>query len=154
MESGVDAVSDLAMDEASKLIELLKEVKKKHNLPDILHITSKQIALIRSLQDGEARIAITSKFLKEHDLQDPEQLSLQDASALINSLLAAKAGTKEERMQSPITLKQLHFIESLSSKEKKQEILSRFLKKVKKKDPGELNRSEARNLIDLLLETR
>lgn len=154
LENGVDSVGSLSIDEASRLLEVLQKLRKERNLPDIIHVTKKQIALIKSLQDGESRIRITTKFLKEHSLRDPEELTLHDASALIDSLLAAKAGTREERMQSPITLKQLHFIGSLSAQEKKKEILSRFLKKAKKKTPEELTRSEARSLIDLMLETR
>lgn len=151
---GKDTVGDLSIDEASRLIEGLQKIRREKNIPDIIHVSKKQVALIRSLQDGEERIRITQKFLKERALSDPEELALHDASLLIDSLLAAKAGTKEERMQSPITLKQLHFISSLLSSGKKSEIFSRYMKSVKKKTPEELSRSEARNLIDILLETR
>lgn len=153
-ENGKDGIGDLSIDEASKLIESIQKLRKELNLPDIIHITRKQVALIRSLQDGEARISITRKFMKEHGVGEPEELALHDASSLIDQLLNAKAGTQEERMRSPITLKQLHFIESLTSQEKNKEKLTSFLKRVKKKTPEELSRTEARNLIDLLLETR
>ncbi len=146
-------VADLTLQEASRLITRIKE-NKIQVVPLKSSPTLKQIALIRSLQDGEERIRITSEYLKKNGNIDISELSVSQASQLIDSLLTAKAGNKDERSMSPATMKQIRYIEKLLENEKFREIIEEYFRKHRKGSPDELTRKEAGEIIDRVIEIR
>ena len=80
------------------------------------------------------------------------ELSVSQASQLIDRLLTAKAGTKEERSMSPATMKQIRYIEKLLENEKFRKTVEELFRKYRKKTADELTRKEAGEIIDRVIE--
>lgn len=150
-EAEKKSVEDLTLQEASRLITRIKD--NRIQAPSTKSSpTVKQIALIRSLQDGEERIRITAEYLRKTRITEVSELSVTQASELIDRLLIAKAGNKEERSMSPATMKQTRYIEKLLENEKFRKIIEELFRKFRKGSPDELTRKEAGEIIDRIIE--
>ena len=150
-ETEKKTVEDLTLQEASRLITRIKD--NKIQTPSTkTSPTVKQTTLIRSLQDGDERIRITADYLLKMGITEISELSVSQASQLIDRLLTAKAGTKEERSMSPATMKQIRYIEKLLENEKFRKTVEELFRKYRKKTADELTRKEAGEIIDRVIE--
>jgi hypothetical protein len=150
-ETEKKTVEDLTLQEASRLITRIKDGRIQAP-PTKTSPTVKQATLIRSLQDGDERIRITADYLRKMGITEISELSVSQASQLIDRLLAAKSGTKEERSMSPATMKQIRYIEKLLENEKFKKTVEDLLRKYRKKTADELTRKEAGEIIDRVIE--
>ena len=150
-ETEKKTVEDLTLQEASRLITRIKD--NKIQTPSTkTSPTVKQTTLIRSLQDGDERIRITEDYLRKTGITGISELSVSQASQLIDRLLRAKAGTKEERSMSPATMKQIRYIEKLLENEKFRKTVEDLFRRYRKKTADELTRKEAGEIIDRVIE--
>ncbi len=138
-------ISELARNEASELIDLLKKIKVDNNAYSEKTITSKQLKFIQNLNNSEIRIAETNNFLKSHGNKLIEMLTMSESSELIDLL---RNISDPLNIHSNISTKQLKFIEKLEENEDKIKIVDNYLKKLNKKDIMELTSKEASILID------
>ncbi len=145
-------ISDLSMTEASRLIEKIKSERKVEDIPP--PVTSKQLSLIKRLQDSEERISSTARYLSKVKKSSAEELTVREASSLLDELLKLKSGAPEERGRTPLTEKQLHLLERLYKQADTSSSIDEFLKKFRKKSLEELTRSEAGIILDRILEAR
>ncbi len=150
-ETEKKTVEDLTLQEASRLITRIKDGRIQAPSTKTSP-TVKQATLIRSLQDGDERIRITADYLRKMGITEISELSVSQASQLIDRLLAAKSGTKEERSMSPATMKQIRYIEKLLENEKFKKTVEDLLRKYRKKTADELTRKEAGEIIDRVIE--
>jgi hypothetical protein len=147
------SVADLTMQEASKLIESMKKLQVNSEISNPPPVTAKQIALLKRLQDGNERIQKLRQMLGKLRKDSISELTVPEASAVIDALISTKAGSTEERGRSPATEKQVKFLEKLYARENNNAVIDRYLAKQRKKSLDELTRSEAAELLDRLVET-
>ena len=147
------SVSDLTMQEASRLIESLKKLQVNSEISNPPPATAKQIALLKRLQDGNERIQKLQQILGKLRKDSINELTVPEASTVIDELISTKAGSTEERGRSPATEKQVKFLEKLYASENNQKVIDGYLARQRKKSLDELTRSEAGELLDRLVET-
>ena len=144
----VTDISELTVRDASIIIEMLKksEDSNKGNR-NVMTISGKQLQLIDKLQDSEQRKSETARYLRENHVESLNELSLNQASGLIDSLLKLPRGKPSE---SPVSAKQIKFIQSLLKPGGNENISKSFLREIRKKSIEELTSKEASELIDML----
>jgi|GEM_PF-2174031 uncharacterized membrane-anchored protein YjiN (DUF445 family) len=147
------SVSDLTMQEASRLIESLKKLQVNSEISSNPPVTAKQIALLKRLQDGSERIQKLMQMLGKLKKDSINELTVPEASTVIDALISTKAGTNEERGRSPATEKQVRFLEKLYATDNNRTVIDGFLTRQRKKNLEELTRSEAGELLDRLVES-
>jgi len=147
------SISDLTMQEASRLIESLKDQESAAGSRNPPPATAKQISLLKRLQDGAERMEKLNSMLRKIGKESISELTVPEASAIIDSLILTKAGSSEERGRSPATEKQVRFLEKLYAKENSKKTIDTFLVKHRKKSLEELTRSEAGELLDGLVDS-
>ena len=147
------SISDLTMQEASRLIESLKKLQINSEDSNPPPVTVKQIALLKRLQDGSERIQKLKQMLVKLKKDSINELTVPEASTVIDALISAKAGSTEERGRSPATEKQVKFLEKLYANENNRTVIDGYLARQRKKSLDELTRSEAGELLDRLVET-
>ncbi len=147
------SVSDLTMQEASRLIESIKKLQVNSEDSNPPPVTAKQIALLKRLQDGNERIQKLKQMLVKLKKDNINELTVPEASTIIDALISTKAGSMEERGRSPATEKQVKFLEKLYATENNQTVIDGYLARQRKKSLDELTRSEAGELLDRLVET-
>ncbi|MCL4451446.1 MAG: hypothetical protein M1327_02320 [Candidatus Thermoplasmatota archaeon] len=147
------SVSDLTMQEASRLIESLKKLQDNPEHSNPPPVTAKQIALLKRLQDGNERIEKLKQMLLKLKKDNINELTVPEASSVIDALISTKAGSNEERGKSPATEKQVKFLEKLYASENNRTVIEGYLARRRKKSLDELTRSEAGELLDSLVET-
>ena len=140
---------ELSSRDASTLIDRLlsretKGGKKKMGL------TPKQLLFIENLMRDNGRRERADQMLKKMKLKSLNDLSLDDASEFIEELKSVKADS--DRGSRKASVKQVKFIESMSSSENRKEIVKNFLSSVKKKSISDLNSAEASRIIETLKE--
>ncbi len=144
----VTDVSELTVRDASIIIEKLKKLEESNKgSRNDMSISGKQLQLIDKLQDSEPRKAETARYLRENHVASVGELSLNQASALIDALLKLPRGKPSE---SPVSRKQIRFIQSLLKTGDNESISKSFLRDVRKKIIEELTSKEASELIDML----
>lgn len=86
---GMDAVNFLHLTEASELIDILMKIPgtQKNSTGNA---TRKQVQFIKNLQDSDVKLEITSKYLKDLGRGSIDDLTVKEASALIDRLREAK----------------------------------------------------------------
>ncbi|MGC8515879.1 MAG: hypothetical protein ACP5OC_07090 [Thermoplasmata archaeon] len=147
------SVSDLTMQEASRLIETLKKLQVNSEISNPPLVSPKQIALLKRLQDGNERIQKLQQILGKLGKDGINELTVPEASTVIDALISTKAGSTEERGRSSATEKQVKFLEKLYANEKNRIVIDGYLARQRKKSLDELTRSEAGKLLDRLVET-
>lgn len=146
------SVSDLTMQEASRLIETLRS-QEGASVARPPPVTAKQVSLLKRLQDGAERMEKLNSMLRKIGKESISELTVPEASAIIDSLILTKAGSSEERGRSPATEKQVRFLEKLYARENSKKTIDTFLAKHRKKSLEELTRSEAGELLDGLVDS-
>jgi len=147
------SISDLTMQEASRLIETLKEQEGATESRNPPPVTAKQVSLLKRLQDGVERTQKLKEMLSKLRKDSISELTVPEASAVIDALIVTKAGSSEERGGSPATEKQVRFLEKLYSRETGKKAIDTFLARHRKKSLEELTRSEAGELLDGLVDS-
>ena len=118
--------------------------------------SAKQISFIESLSKGnEGQEKIVRDYLSSLGKGSVEELSTREASALIDKLKVKQPqgqsyGNSSRMSSENASPKQISYIRSLSAGEKKQDVLSKYLKKVGKDSIENLNKREASELIETL----
>ncbi len=150
---GKGSIDELTVQETSQLIDRLKNAPaaegEKSQVTGPL-ATGKQISFLTSLQSTEERMNAAREFLKRVGKPNINLLTMQEASELIEKLKSIEMRKGQDTSGAPVTPKQVKYIGSLMAGEDKKKVAELFLKKINKKDVGELNRREASQLIDLL----
>lgn len=148
---GKGSVSELTVPEASSLIDKLKKIHVAGDEMSRSGPTDKQIKFIGNLQDSEERIKYTTKFLSGINKKNYSELTLSEASSLIDGLMGTKgSGSANTSRDFNVTPKQVNFIKSLQTSERETKISSEFLTSLGKKSVEELTRTEASKLIEKL----
>ncbi|MGP6220376.1 hypothetical protein [Caldiplasma sukawensis] len=145
-KKNVSSLNDLKSDDASELIE---EIKKASESKIGRPLTKKQREFIENLNTSPERMEITMKYLRNIKKGSVEELTLDEASNLIEEL--KKVNVETGRVLKMISQKQLKYLKSLAEDSKKLEISIKFLKERNKSGFEELTSKEASELIDLLL---
>ncbi len=150
---GKKSIDELTVQETSQLIDRLKnsqpvEGEKGHDSGPLA--TGKQISFLTSLQSTEDRINAARDFLKKVGKPNINLLTMQEASDLIEKLKSIEIKKGQDNSGAPVTSKQIRYIGTLMAGEDKKKVAELYLKKINKKEVGELNRREASQLIDLL----
>lgn len=143
-------VSELSVPETSELIDALKNIKVEGEQSGAGMATGKQINFLSSLQDTEERIETVSRFLKEHNKDSINILSIPEASELIDKLMQSPRGERLDPTQLMATPKQVKFIKSLQKGDDAVKAAQKYLQDRGKKSEEELNRKEASELIERL----
>ncbi|MCL4356659.1 MAG: hypothetical protein M1460_02185 [Candidatus Thermoplasmatota archaeon] len=114
--------------------------------------TRSQINFITKLREGSGeRENFIQKFLEEKAKDNISQLSVPEASSLIDSLKKIKSeGSASEGGVKTATPKQIKFIKALQNSSEKLEKSISYLKNIGKDDISELTVKEASGLIELL----
>ena len=113
--------------------------------------TQSQLSFISKMRNASPeRDEIFQKFLKEKGKPDAPELTIQEASELIDILSGMKGVDRGDPTDTPATRKQLQFIKNLQGRDKRMDTTSGYLKELKKTDLSELTRKEASTLIDRL----
>lgn len=149
-KSGKPDAKDLSRDEASLLIDDLKNISVENESPDGSSCTAKQRGLLLKIQDTEERKKAAEKFLIDHGKKDIDFLSVKEASELITELMGMKGNSSGEKRGTNATAKQIAFIKNLLANGKNPGTTEKFLKDKKKGMVEELSVTEASELIDLL----
>ncbi len=140
-------LQDLPRREASDLIDELKRVSSSDPSHSEGNLTKKQQSFIQRLQDMEERVEATKSFLRECGKGGIDELSIKEASSLIDRLLSIRVGKRLSDV--PATDKQIGFIEKLTKSDKGNH-LEAFLKEFGKKSISDLTREEASKIINSL----
>ena len=114
--------------------------------------TRSQINFITKLREGSSeREDFIQKFLEEKAKDNVSQLSVPEASSLIDSLKKIKSeGSAYAGDAKTATPKQIKFIKALQNSSEKLEKSISYLKNIGKDDISELTVKEASGLIELL----
>ncbi len=150
VEKGAGSLDELSVPDASALIEKLKSQSEPSGIKKSPNATKKQISFVKNLQTGQERLEFTEKFLKEHGLGSLDELSMADASSLIESLKNIRSEEGGDYKEKPATPKQLDFIDKLQATDREKKVVQDFLAKMKKKSLDDLTSREASNLIERL----
>ena len=150
VEKGFGSIDELSVGDASVLIEKLKSTGSPANSRRVSNATKKQIAFIKNLQSSGERLEFTEKFLKEHGKGTLDEISMEEASILIDGLKNIRSGENTSSVSKPASPKQIDFIEKLQSTEREKKIVSEYLGKLKKDSIDDLSSSEASTLIEKL----
>ncbi|HLH86268.1 MAG TPA: hypothetical protein VKU79_05345 [Thermoplasmataceae archaeon] len=148
-QAGKSGIRDLTLEEASKLISSLKGIKTS-NSQDSPPLTKKQKTYLESLLRNEAARVETGKFLNSLGLVSIDDLRMDDASRLIDSLKKTVSGRPDQKARRYASKKQINFIRSLATGTDKEKILVDFLKGRGKSNIEDLFTDEASEIIDLL----
>lgn len=143
-------ILELSVPETSDLIDTLKRIKVEGEAISAGYATGKQISFMTNLQDTEERREKANAFLKEHKKVSVNELSIAEASELIDTLMQMPRGERLSGSEMPPTAKQVKFIENLSKSPKGSEVSKSYLSKVRKGNFEELTRKEASELIEKL----
>ncbi len=147
-DHGITDISELALREASALIEILKKSDegsgegKRTPL-----VTEKQLQFLKKLQDSAPRRDETLDFIRAARVSSLDELSVAQASSLIDALMKLPRGKASD---APISGKQIKFIQSLIKRSENAAVLKNFLAGARKKSLDELSSGEASDLIDRL----
>lgn len=146
-------ISELTVPETSELIDELKKIKVSGEEAGAGFATGKQISFLTNLQDTEERRAFAIDFLGKMGKKSVNELSIPEASELIDTLMKMPRGERLDASEMAPTTKQLRFIQSLQKSPDGSGIASSYMKKLKKKSLEELTRKEASELIEMLKST-
>lgn len=145
-KKNVQSLNDLKSDEASELIEEIKKLSENKNGRSL---TKKQREFIENLNTSPERMEITMKYLRDWRKGSVEELTIDEASRLIEEL--KKVNVESTKTLKMISQKQLKYLKSLAEDAGKLEVSIKFLKERNKSAFEELTSKEASELIDLLL---
>ena len=147
------SISELSVPETSELIDRLKAVKVEGENVSAGFATGKQISFLTNLQDTEERRSAARDYLRNLGKTSVNELSINEASELIDSLMKMPRGERLDASELAPTSKQIKFIQSLQKSPNGSGITNSYLKKVRKAQLEELSRKEASELIELLKST-
>ncbi|MGP6207209.1 hypothetical protein ACNF42_04145 [Cuniculiplasma sp. SKW3] len=150
IEKGLGSIDELSVSDASTLIEKLKSMSSPIGARKSSNATKKQIIFIKNLQSSSERLEVTEKFLKEHGKGSLDEISMEEASLLIDLLKNTTGGNRQSDEPKPASPKQLDFIEKLQSTEREKKIVSDYLARLKKGNIDDLSSKEASALIERL----
>lgn len=143
-------ISELSVPETSDLIDRLKTIKVEGENISAGFATGKQISFLTNLQDTEERRSAAMKYLKNLGKASVNELAINEASELIDTLMKMPRGERLDASELAPTAKQLKFIQTLQKSPDGSGIASSYLKKLRKAQLEELTRKEASELIELL----
>lgn len=143
-------VSELTVPETSDLIDSLKKIQVKGEDVSAGLATGKQISFLTNLQDTEERRSFATEFLNRAGKRSVNELAINEASELIDSLMKMPRGERLDSSEMAPTTKQIRFIQNLQKTPNASGISDNYMKKLRKKSLEELNRKEASELIELL----
>lgn len=146
--NGMKRVGDLTMKEASGLIDELSRISGEVRIEHFL--SSHQLDFLDQLQDTNARRGYTGDYLASRGKKSIHSLSGSEASELISVLQTMKPPSEGEKLDAPITIKQLERINELQDTEERREFTDRFIVQTLGKELNEMTRQEADELIGLL----
>lgn len=147
---GKDDVKDLTVPEASELIDSLKKIKSPASENKEILATGKQITFITNMQDTEERKNLIRSYLSEHKKETINNLSMPEASMLIDKLMQLKGGNSSSNTDNLATKKQIQFIKNLQDTDTRLKFAANYLKDLKKMSIEELTKKEASTLIEKL----
>ncbi len=143
-------IQELSIPETSDLIDALKKIKVEGETLSAGFATGKQISFLTNLQDTEERRTAARDYLKNLGKDSVNELSINEASELIDTLMKMPRGERLDASEMGPTAKQIKFIQSLQKNPNGSGIVSAHLKKLKKESLEELTRKEASDLIEKL----
>lgn len=143
-------IQELSVPETSDLIDSLKRIKVEGEEVSAGLATGKQISFLNNLQDTEERKKSTSEFLKPLGKASVNELTINEASELIDTLMKMPRGERLDASEMAPTSKQIKFIQSLQKSPDGTGVASSYLKKLGKGTLEELTRKEASELIEKL----
>lgn len=143
-------IIELSVPETSDLIDTLKRIKVEGEAVSAGYATGKQISFMTNLQDTEEKRSKAQSYLKERGKVSVNELSINEASELIDLLMQMPKGERLGANEMPPTSKQIRFLESLMKTPKGAETAKTFMSKARKGNLEELNRKEASELIEKL----
>lgn len=143
-------IQELSIPETSDLIDALKKIKVEGETLSAGFATGKQISFLTNLQDTEERRSAARDYLKNLGKDSVNELSINEASELIDTLMKMPRGERLDASEMGPTSKQIKFIQSLQKNPNGSGIVSAHLKKLKKGTLEELTRKEASDLIEKL----
>lgn len=147
-ENGKSEVTEFSMKEASDLIDRLRAVRAERVIEH--YLTQNQLIFLDQLQDTPARREHTGSFLELRKKQSIHSLSSSEASELIAVLKTMKPPSEGEKLDAPLTVKQMDIINDLQDTEIRVAETERYLNQVVSKDLRHLTREEADELISRL----
>lgn len=147
-KNGVKKIERLGMKEASELIEEMSRISAGVTIEHFL--TESQLEFIDQLQDTEPRRIYTKEYVATRGKKSMNSLSSSEASELISVLQTMKPPSEGEKLDAPMTMKQMHAINELQSTEERRAFTDRFITQTLGKELTELTRQEADELIGLL----
>lgn len=147
---GKGDIQELSVPETSDLIDSLKKIKVEGETMSSGYATGKQISFLTNLQDTEERRAKAKDYLDGIGKASVNELSINEASELIDTLMKMPRGERLDASEMGPTGKQIKFIQSLAKNQNGTNTVSSYLKKVKKGSLEELTRKEASELIEKL----
>jgi bacterioferritin (cytochrome b1) len=116
--------------------------------------TKNQVEFIRKLrEDGVDREAKVREYLSNKGKEDVKDLSMQEASELIDSLKKIK-GPDSDKKEVLATGKQITFITNLQDTEERKNLIKSYLSEKKKESINSLSMTEASSLIDRLMQLK
>ncbi len=116
--------------------------------------TKNQIEFIRKLcEDDSDREAKVTEYLNIKGKDEVKDLSMQEASELIDSLKKIK-GPESDKKEVLATGKQISFITNLQDTEERKNLVSSYLAEKKKANINSLTMAEASSLIDRLMQLK
>lgn len=151
-EIGKGDVSELDVGEASQVIDALKKVEVEGERGGPSRPTPKQLSFLQNLQDTEERIRSTDEFLEKHDKPSIADLSVPEASELIDVLAKLKGGQRLDTSENPATEKQLNFIKRLQKSEDAMKVYNSLMRKFRKSSLADVTKGEASELIEKMKE--
>ncbi len=116
----------------------------------IRNATKKQIKYISTLVVDVERRKALDDFLKLKEIATIAELTVEDASELIDKLKSVPYDQPETKTEKPATKKQIDYIKNLQNTDKKKETAKNYLTEKKKNGMEELTSREASALIDAL----
>lgn len=147
---GKGDIQELSVPETSDLIDALKKIKVEGEVMSGGYATGKQISFLTNLQDTEERRAKAKDYLDNLGKGSVNELSINEASELIDTLMKMPRGERLDASEMGPTAKQIKFIQSLAKNTNGTETVSSHLKKLRKGSLEELTRKEASELIEKL----
>lgn len=149
---GKGDISELDMREASQVIETLKKIHVEGESAGPSSPTVKQLSFLQNLQDTEERIKVTGEYLKKLGAKALGNLSVQEASELIDRLMKIKGGQRLDTSGNPATGKQLNYIRKLQESDEMMKVYNKLMDKFKKSELDDLTKGEASELIEKMKE--
>ena len=113
-------------------------------------VTKKQIKYISTMVVDVERRKALDDFLKLKEIATIAELTVEDASELIDKLKSMPYDQPETKTEKPATKKQIDYIKNLQNTDKKKETAKNYLTEKKKNGMEELTSREASALIDAL----